>query len=231
MSKKYTLGGGASTTPATEEQQYFTSLFDALLSDYYKVQGVIKKRKGKKYVIPRNSPILQAYRFDTSNFLLADAVRLGCDAAIVEFLLQHGARDSIDTPNRFGEPPLYCAIVNRDLETIAVLMEYGADKNGIVNLGHGIGAHTFLQNRILAVDTEIIRILLQHGASVEVGNGDKPLHMAINSMNLDIVKLLLDHGARIEDINDPNTRGEYMLHLAVQKNDLPMVEFFMPSKQ
>ena len=57
---------------------------------------------------------------------------------------------------------------------------------------------TPLQSALIPIKLSIAKILLKHGADVEVKSrlGYSPLHMAINKGNISLAKLLLEYGAR-----------------------------------
>jgi len=66
--------------------------------------------------------------------------------------------------------------------------------------------HTLLHNACVMDKTDIVRLLLEKGADVNVTNtsGATPLHIACFNGKTDIARVLLDHGAdiNIEDLNE-----------------------------
>lgn len=71
---------------------------------------------------------------------------------------------------------------------------------------------------------ELVKILLDRGAFLEVGSLSKPLHEACEHGNPDIVKELLNKSA---DINSTNWLGYTPLHIACKKGHLKVVELLL----
>jgi uncharacterized protein len=77
---------------------------------------------------------------------------------------------------------------------------------------------------------EIVRLLLEQGADVQVKSGNNmantPLHAAAANMKnrQEMISLLLSHGA---DINEKQSGGWTILHQAAQHNDPEMIAYFV----
>ncbi|KAI0281936.1 ankyrin repeat protein, partial [Russula aff. rugulosa BPL654] len=119
----------------------------------------------------------------------------------------------------YGNTPLHSAAC-RDLEMVEVLLEYGVDVNAQnsycrtpLSFAAGAGRRskytdssgfTPLHDASEDGNIEIARVLLEHGANVEVkdNEGRTPLDIASGVLRgqHEIVKLLLEHNARREDI-------------------------------
>jgi ankyrin repeat protein len=124
-----------------------------------------------------------------------------------------------------GTTPLLRAVVNNDAEVIRTLLEKGANPNVI-----GMGASPFLLAAGAnpyggrgggggTVNTEILDLMLQHGADVNAqvtgvatysmriarspsdAEGITALHSAVQAGRVDLVKYLLDHGARADVVD------------------------------
>lgn len=91
-----------------------------------------------------------------------------------------------------GATPLMRAAASGNLDTVAALLEHGADVNvqdteGSTALHWSVNGHA----------TEIVRVLISHGANVNIQDqaGDTPLMLASGWGNTVLVRLLLAHGA------------------------------------
>ncbi|KAH8736478.1 ankyrin repeat-containing domain protein [Ilyonectria robusta] len=80
-----------------------------------------------------------------------------------------------------------------------------------------------LHRAIAAGNTEIVQLLLQYHASVEVRNqvGMTPLHVAVEHRNLPLIRILLQFGASV-DARDNN--GRMALDVAVDAGDATIVQ-------
>ncbi|KAI0281934.1 ankyrin repeat-containing domain protein [Russula aff. rugulosa BPL654] len=124
------------------------------------------------------------------------------DLEMVEVLLEYGV--AVDAQNNYCCTPLSFAAAgyHDDPRVARLLIERGADPNIPASSGTGsTPLHEASQNGWI----EIARVLLEHGANVEVkdNGGRTPLDIALEGQfrrSEEIVKLLLEHGARREDI-------------------------------
>jgi hypothetical protein len=111
---------------------------------------------------------------------------------------------------------LYIAAMELDDSTIKVLLQYGADINGLV-----CGSLPLLHFAIATRQSRIVRFLLDHGADPNVRISDRgdqdphvsgylPLHTAARYGNVETAEILLDRGAPIDTTND---QGETALYV------------------
>jgi ankyrin repeat protein len=116
------------------------------------------------------------------------------DLEMVQVLLDHGA--GVNTRSDFSSTPLGFASQGRfnDPRVVRLLLDHGADTNGVV-LG---GDLTPLHRASIHGRIEIARLLVEHGASVEVKDreGRTPLDVASGKQRDEIIKLLLEHRAK-----------------------------------
>ena len=88
--------------------------------------------------------------------------------------------------------PLNVAVTRNDLNIARLLLDRGANGNGITGAGHPPLLDAATRGHV-----EMATLLLQRGAEVDAidTNGDPVLHSAAYCNKINIVRLLLDHGA------------------------------------
>jgi Ankyrin repeats (3 copies) len=129
-------------------------------------------------------------------------------------LLRHNGADP-DVRDTFGRNPLRAAALNGNLEVVRILIEYdSADINARDGFGStpllcALGGRRFK-------DGSVVRLLLAHGADINVQNqtGLAPLHLASFNGALGVVRLLLEHGA---DVEVKKNNGKTALQVAAEQ--------------
>ena len=119
------------------------------------------------------------------------------NAAMTKFLLEHGAR--LDGKNKDGLTALQVAAKNRtSVDTISVLLQYGADPNALDSNGCTC-LHTSVSSRVISV-------LLRAGADPNLKtkkHGMTALHYAAKRDDGDVVcSLLADERTRVNEKNE-----------------------------
>lgn len=115
---------------------------------------------------------------------------------ILEQLLEGGAR----ADSTMEATMLQIAASNRDTESIALLLRYGADANGFDREG---STPLFAATR--AQSFEAAKILLKHGADCNLSAGsdsDSPLSLAASQNQIDFVQLYLANGGNANLVLD-----------------------------
>ena len=111
-----------------------------------------------------------------------------------------GSRIIAAPPRDLPKPsPLWLFASRGDIEGVSSLLAQGADVNK-----PGLGYSTPLDAAVKFRQTEVIKILLDHGADPNDGRHEGPLSVAIMNVDVEAAKLLLEHGA--------NANGEYSSH-------------------
>ena len=145
--------------------------------------------------------------------LLCDAVK-NKHTEVAKLLLTNGSK--VNSKNELhSDTPLHFAVRNGDIKIVKVLLDRGADIDGVNwNI-------TPLHIAVESKNVEIIELLLNHGACVNTrhSNSSTPLVLAAEEGSEKIVKLLLRHGA---DVNSAYTRRiTYIpLYVAVEGNEV-----------
>jgi ankyrin repeat protein len=120
------------------------------------------------------------------------------DADAVVALVSAGA--AVRVRNAHGQSPLACAAGHGHLRIVRLLIEAGADADGL-----GVNDHPILTLAAMNGHTEVVRLLLATGANPNAKRaltGEAPLHAAAAYGHTDVVLALL--GARA----DVNVRTE-----------------------
>lgn len=133
---------------------------------------------------------------------------------LTELLIWRG----FDVDLRFanGNTPLIAAIQNCHEAVTRLLIEHQADVNISTSRGEPALSFAIKEDYSQVAKYEIVKLLLTHGAYVEMKNhdGDGPLSLAALAQNHDIAKLLIEYGA---NVNRRNLLGETPLSHAVTK--------------
>ena len=119
----------------------------------------------------------------------------------------------VSAPHPQGFTPLGLAAFFGHKSAVQVLVARGAEVDAV---DRSQFANTALDAAVAANHLEVVKVLLQNHASVNVraAGGHTPLHKAAMNGNLEIVKLLLDHGSDAAARNDD---GKTALQYAAEK--------------
>ena len=110
---------------------------------------------------------------------------------ILKLFLDNGALSSINTANNYtGNTPLLIACNNNSLDTVKLLIKYGAN----INLQNNNG-ETALMSTSKSNNELMVNYLLYNGADINVTNhdGETALDIAANTNNINIVNLIQYH--------------------------------------
>ena len=114
-------------------------------------------------------------------------------------LLRHNGAD-LDVRDRYGRTTLHGAVGSGNFEVVRKLIEYdpayihaGEEDGGVTPLHWTSNGNNFK-------DGSVLRVLLEHGADINVQDDDgwTPLHRASYDGALEVVRVLLEHGADVE---------------------------------
>ncbi|CAH1110875.1 unnamed protein product [Psylliodes chrysocephalus] len=133
----------------------------------------------------------------------------GGDITCVRILIRHGADVNAGLNTSSNRSPLFFAVQSSAAECVKELLENNANPNT-----YQIFTETPLHVAAALGNPEIIKLLLQYGAAVNVQCGTSkqtPLHLAAEDGDLDCVNMLLNAGAQI---GSKNNKKQTALHLA-----------------
>eukprot|EP00008_Paramoeba_atlantica_P013244 CAMPEP_0201480932 /NCGR_PEP_ID=MMETSP0151_2-20130828/5298_1 /ASSEMBLY_ACC=CAM_ASM_000257 /TAXON_ID=200890 /ORGANISM="Paramoeba atlantica, Strain 621/1 / CCAP 1560/9" /LENGTH=339 /DNA_ID=CAMNT_0047862929 /DNA_START=41 /DNA_END=1057 /DNA_ORIENTATION=+ len=139
---------------------------------------------------------------------------------IMKILVDNGAH--IDQGDNEGCSPLLNAASAGEEDVVKALVELGADVD-FQNYHHYASGYSPLH---YAENAEIMKILLEHGAyvDIETKNGETPLHQNASGDKKG-VKLLVEHGANVNAQSSRN--GETPLHCAVRNDEKEIAEILV----
>jgi ankyrin repeat protein len=138
-----------------------------------------------------------------------------------DLLRRNGA--DLDVWGRFGRSPLHAAAYSGNFEVVRKLIEYDP---AYVNARDDLGQTPlyWVSEDPNFKDGSVLRLLLEHGADINVRteDGRTPLHMASYNGALEVVRLLLQHGSSVK-VKDKS--GETALKEAADRGHDEVVKF------
>eukprot|EP00111_Clytia_hemisphaerica_P024707 TCONS_00072807-protein len=148
--------------------------------------------------------------------------------AITELLLSHGA--GIEACDKFMKTSLFWAAEKNSLEVFKVLLQHIKDNE--LDLKELIEQrdtyeHTPLHIAAKGGHTEIVQILVEHGATVSTLNDQErtPLHTAADNGFIDVARVLIK--AKPSMIDEQNASGYTAVHLAAKSGKNEMLSFLL----
>jgi ankyrin repeat protein len=138
--------------------------------------------------------------------------------SLVQYFLAHGVDP--DIRDRTGFTALGHAAKEGHADIVETLLAWGVRTENVGEDGETALCWAARENHEMVVD-----VLLRHGVDPNSPNshGIRPIHWAVTNGSIPLFKALLARGARI----DIQTDGETLLHIAVRRNDQPLVEILI----
>ncbi|KAJ7595588.1 ankyrin repeat-containing protein [Mycena floridula] len=124
----------------------------------------------------------------------------------VKFILEHGV--DVNAKAGWWGCALAAAAAEGKIELVKYLLNHGADPN----------AHDDILNYAIHGGLEIVKMLIDKGANLQV-QGEDALYNAVTNRKLDIVKLLIEKGVSLK-------KGQ-ILHTACHWGSLEVVQFLV----
>ena len=144
-------------------------------------------------------------------------------ANMMQDLLEHDADSSVlNKRSTKGFSAIDFAVCRNHFDMLRAMLKHGAD----VNLPGGMHGDTPLFMATNENNTEMIEILLAHGANplLEDDYGDIAMRTVAWNENIQAVEMILDAGG---DINHQNAKRVSMLHVCAKWNLMAMAEYLL----
>lgn len=191
---------------------------------------------------------------DSNEWLAVHCAGFAQQTTVLKFLLEHSTVSSVKMQDILKEittsskhTMLDVAIIDRNIDMVRVILEYGAKVHSGIDLNSEI--KTWRRGvPMLGYAAEngyedILSVLLQNGADIEGPDkyGWRPLHFACYRGHTEIVKILIDAGANVHAAtlkwNEPNTKPTALyqddhwtgqpLHLATMSGQADIVKLLL----
>ncbi|KAK4443825.1 ankyrin repeat-containing domain protein [Podospora aff. communis PSN243] len=164
-----------------------------------------------------------SYKRETA---MSVAVQAGHTMA-VQLLLQHGA--SMQYRNDSGESLLHLAAEKNDEVMVALLIEYGLDKNTRIARDPDRLEGTALHTAATKGSPEAAEMLLRYGVDMYVEDWQgTAMDEAVGKGNLDMVKLLVRHGHNLSETALSSRHN--LLWTAAREGSTSVVEYLLSSR-
>lgn len=135
-------------------------------------------------------------------------------------LLSHNADANYQNNNKINA--LYMAVLKKDVVMVKMLIKH--IKNVDIRSRNGATPLHVACNFQL---TEIVKVLLEHGASQNIPENEYdfyPIFYSVVQNDIDITKLLIDYGA---DPNNQDYVGNTIVHYAILNNHFAILDYLM----
>ncbi|CAG5081353.1 Similar to RF_0381: Putative ankyrin repeat protein RF_0381 (Rickettsia felis (strain ATCC VR-1525 / URRWXCal2)) [Cotesia congregata] len=140
---------------------------------------------------------------------------------LVDQLISEGV--SVNFATESGELALHSAINSNNFILAEKLISLGADVNLMRCTDGAFQNCTPLHIAVEKSNTEMVKLLLRHNASVNVQHVTPVLTKAVRKKSFELVELLINAGA---DLNPDNKLGQ-PLHMAIATNHYNMVQYLI----
>ena len=184
-----------------------------ILNKNAKSIDLLLKSEAKKDVKTNNGATLLHFAAENKN------------STVLRYILDHHYYADINEPNERGFTPLHLACANsKDIKSIEILLEYGADKDARSKDGQTM-LHCAAEND----DRTVLRYILEHHVFADINEPDDdgytPLHLACSgSKDIKSIELLLKYGAN----KDARAKdGHTILHSAAENDDSTVLRYIL----
>ena len=172
-------------------------------------------------LLSRNASVTLQNWYGTALHCTAEAGKAACIPQLI------AAGLSVDFRDQYGRTSFHCATISGQMETMEVLLEFGADVNAQCTSDGCDSGCTPLRYAVLCeYSLEVVKLLLEKGAKLNPSTTPMvtPLHDAA-ALNLqDALELLLGHGL---DANAKAPDGSTPLHFAARNDHTEIVSILL----
>ena len=172
-------------------------------------------------LLSRNAGLTLQNWYGTALHCTAEAGKAACIPQLI------AAGLSVDFRDQYGRTSFHCATISGQMETMEVLLEFGADVNAQCTSDGCDSGCTPLRYAVLCeYSLEVVKLLLEKGAKLNPSTAPMvtPLHDAA-ALNLqDALELLLGHGL---DANAKAPNGCTPLHFAACNDHMEIVSMLL----
>lgn len=200
---KFLLSKGADVN-AVDSNQYIALRYAALFGDHEIAKLLIDAGANIEYIDDEELSILFT--------ALKRAVKQPENSIVVKHLIDAG----VNINPKSWETPLYKACKVKSYEICKLLIEAGADVNGL-------GENELSPLSAAVFNPKNVELLLKHGATITYNGARSPLEEAAGLGAVDSMKHLIDAGG---DINNTSAKNPFVFS-AVRWNKVEMVEYLI----
>ncbi|XP_067663700.1 ankyrin repeat and protein kinase domain-containing protein 1-like isoform X1 [Haliotis asinina] len=148
-----------------------------------------------------------------------------CDEECVEAILKAGADPNAQ--DNYGKTPLWIAVQENNIRFVPIVARYG----GNVNYNLPPQNLSLLSLAITCQSTNMVKLLLEHGASVDTETimQASPLSLSVEALNIPIIKALLRHNCHLNVVG--NARHSLIpqspIQIAFELGNLEIIRLLM----
>lgn len=194
----------------TEKSPVFDKFIKAVKKGNYKKVNKIIRRTSQNYINTRDNDGNNALHFAINNY----------DYYMIEILLDNNI--DVNAKNKIGKSPLATAYDIKDINTMKMLLDMGANPNVIYSSSSNV---PIIYKSIEDEYMDAMSLLIEYGANINCTHQNNILHIAVNVNNYDIVEKLLETNKC--DVNCQDYDGNTSLHLAIFDNRLPIAHLLI----
>ena len=160
---------------------------------YYKSAFIIASETGNigvMDVLLRHGADINVREY-VSNHTSYTSLHIACQSGnlpVINFLLAHGANPNM--LNEEGLSPFMIAYRSRNMDVISLLLKYEVNLNALSETYNRFQYLTPLMHACLVGDTEMVKILLEHGAEVTITNHEGKTALDYVGNNAELSALL-----------------------------------------
>ena len=131
--------------------------------------------------------------------------------SIIDYIKEQGGKTSVELEDiSLAQQSLYAAAKIGDINLVQMHLDRGVDVNMV---GSVYSPLTPLAHAANNGHLEVVKLLVEKGADVNVESGFSPLHNAVREDHPEMVKFLLSHGANVNQVTSTEPIGSAPMDL------------------